>query len=357
MARQVVTLLQELTQAFGVSGHEGDVRALLRERLEPYATIEQDRLGSIVFRRKGGPDRPRVMIPGHMDEIGFMVKLIDDKGFIRFATLGGWFDQNVLSQRVVIRTSKGDVPGVTGCKPPHLLEPKEREQVVKLKDMFIDVGAKDKAEAQRFGIRPGDPIMPVGEFALLKNGKTVLAKALDDRAGCAVFVETLRRLARRKLPCAVYGVGTVQEEMGLRGARTSAHVVDPDVCIVVDVGIAGDTPGIKPEDVVGDIGKGPVIHVCDGGMIPNVRLRDLAIDVAEKQKLPFQLTILQRGATDGGAIHVHMTGVPSLFIAVPTRYIHSHASVMHLDDLENAVKLVLGMVQRLDRRTVETLTT
>jgi endoglucanase len=353
--KQTLELLKELAEAFGVAGHESEVRARLRERLEGYATIEQDRLGSIVFRRKGGPDRPRVMIPGHMDEIGFMVRLIDEKGFIRFATLGGWFEQNVLSQRVLIRTAKGDVPGVTGCKPPHLLETKEREQVVKLKEMFIDVGAKDKAETESFGIRPGDPIMPFGPFQVLRNGKTILSKALDDRVGCAVFAETLRRLGRQRLPCAVYGVGTVQEELGLRGARTSAHVVDPDVCIVADVGIAGDTPGIKPEEVIGDMGKGPVIHLCDAGMVPNLRLRDLTISVAQKENIPYQLTVLERGATDGGAIHVHLKGVPSIFIGAPTRYVHSHAGIMHMDDFENAVRLTTSLLLKLDRRTVASL--
>lgn len=351
-----MNLLKDLTEAFGVSGHESDVRAILRDRMQGYATVEQDRLGSIVFRRNGSVDRPRVMIPGHMDEIGFMVKLIDEDGFLRFAPLGGWVDQVLLSQRVVVRTSKGDVTGVTGSKPPHLMSTEERRKIIKRKDMFIDVGAKNKKEAQAFGIRPGDPIVPVSPFTVMKNGKAILAKALDDRVGCALFVELFRRLAKRKLPCSLYGVGTVQEEVGLRGARTAAHVVDPDVCLALDVSIAGDTPGIKPEDVKGKLGKGPVILLSDGGMIPNLRLRDLAISVAEKEKIPYQVTILEAGATDGGAIHLHAKGVPSLFIGVATRYIHSHAGVIHSDDFDNAVKLLMNVVNRLDRQTVEKLT-
>lgn len=355
-SHQTVELLRELTLAFGVAGHEAEVRSILRKHLQEVASIEQDRLGSIVFHRKGGPDRPRVMLPAHMDEIGFMVKLIDEKGFLRFAPLGGWFDQNILSQRVVIRTAKGDVPGVVGCKPPHLIDPKERDKVIKIDEMFIDIGARGIKEAQRLGVRPGDPIMPLGEFTPMKGRDAVLAKALDDRVGCAILVETLRRLGSAKLPCSVYAVGTVQEELGLRGARTSAHVVDPDVCVVVDVGIPGDTPGVKPEEATGELGKGPAIHLSDGGMLPNLRLRDLVIEVAEKHNIPYQLTLLQRGATDGGAIHLHSRGVPTVFIAVLTRYIHSHSGIINLADLDTAVRLLLALLPRLDQRTVESLT-
>ena len=291
-----------------------------------------------------------------MDEIGFMVKYITDDGFIKFLPLGGWFDQVMLSQRVTVKTSKGEIIGIVGSRPPHILSAEERKKVVEKKDMFIDVGASSKKEAEEvFGIKPGDPIMPVCPFAKMKNPKLLLGKAWDDRVGCALFVDVIKDLKKTKHPNTVYGVGTVQEEVGLRGARTSVNAVAPDVCLVADVGIAGDIPGAKPEEVISKLGKGPVINVYDGGMIPNLKLRDLAIETARKHKIPCQVSSLEGGATDGSPIHLHNKGVPTLYLGVPTRYIHSHAGILHADDYDNTVKLITEMVKVLDAKAVKNL--
>ncbi len=356
MRKESIELLKELTEASGVSGYETEIKELLKKQLKGRAVVENDRLGSIIFKKEGAAKEPRIMIPGHMDEIGFMVKHITDDGFIRFLPLGGWYDGVILSQRVIIKTCKGDVPGIVGSKPPHIMGAEEIKKMVEKKDMFIDVGALTKAEAEEeFGIRPGDPVIPDSKFQILKNGKTILAKALDDRAGCALFVEVIKALKDIKHPNTVYGVGTVQEEVGLRGARTSANVVDPDVCLIAEVGIAADVPGVSQDQMPGKLGKGPFIKILDAGMIPNTRLRDLAVSTAKKHKIPYQFASLPGGATDGGVIHFHSRGVPSLVIGVPTRYIHSHASIIHLDDYENSVKLLLELVKVLDKRTVASL--
>jgi endoglucanase len=223
--------------------------------------------------------------------------------------------------------------------------------------MFIDVGATSRNDAEkRLGIRPGDPVIPVCPFTPLDRGRTFMAKAWDDRIGCGMFVDVIRRLARKKHPNAVYGVGTVQEEVGLRGARTSVTVVKPDAALIMEVGIATDTPDVRPDDIDGRLGKGPQIGILDGSMIPNLKLRDLAIATAEEMKMPYQLQALMRGGQDGGQIHVYAEGVPCVYIGVPTRYIHSHAGVIHGSDYENAVKLVDAIVRKLDKRTVQYLT-
>jgi len=351
---ETLELLKEITEAPGVSGYEGEVRNVIRKHMDGITTIETDRLGSIICKKEGASAGPKIMLAGHMDEIGFMVKFVTEKGFIRFSPLGGWWDQVILSQRVIIKTPKGDVLGVVGSKPPHILTASERDKVVKRQDMFIDVGAVDEKEAtEDFGIRPGDPIIPVSPFCVLQNGKTYLAKAFDDRLGCAIFMDVIKKLAKEKHPNTVYGVGTVQEEVGLRGARTSAWAVQPDVGIALEVSIAGDMPGIKKEESQQAIGAGPSILVYDSSMIPNLKLRDLIFDTAKENDIPVQPCVMERGGTDAGVIHINMQGVPSIVIGVPCRYIHSHVGIIHRDDYDNAVKLMVAVIKKLDAKTVD----
>ncbi len=349
-----VALLKELTQAPGVPGYETEIRRIVREKMRDLAEIESDNLGSVICVKRGSSDAPRVMIPGHMDEIGFMVKLVTKEGFLRFWPLGGWWTQVILGQRVTVHGSKGPVTGVVGSKPPHIIPKEERKKVVELKDMFIDVGAASGDEVKELGVKVGDPVVPVCPFERLPKGK-LLAKAWDDRVGVALFMDVIRALAEGDHPNTVCGVGTVQEEVGTRGARTSAYAVDPDVCLVAEVGIAADTPGIKPEEAQGELGKGPQICVLDGGMIPHLGLRDLVFEVAEKEGIPCQVTGLTGGATDGRPIHLHARGVPSVYIGVPARYIHTHAGIISAEDYDNTLRLLVEVVKRLDGATVEGL--
>lgn len=345
-------LFQELTEAPGVPGYEAAARAVIRRYLEPVAHIQHDKLGSIIGVKRGSDDVPRVMLAGHMDEIGFMVSMITDEGFIRFVTLGGWWNQVMLGQRVVVKTAAGDVYGVLGAKPPHLMDPEEAKKLVDKKDMYIDIGATSAEEVHKSGVRIGDPVIPICPFTLLAPGKTYMAKAWDDRLGCALFIQAFQRLQGQDHPNTLYGVGTVQEEVGLRGAKTSAHSINPDVAIILEVDIAGDVPGIKPEETRIKLGKGPSLLFYDARMIPNLRLRDLVISIAEENKIPLQFSAMRGGATDGGMIHLHNEGVPTVVLGVPTRHIHSHAGIIHRDDYDHALELLVKLLMRLDKATV-----
>ncbi len=351
---QTEQFLKTLTEAHGVPGYETEVRAVLRHYMSPLGDLTQDKLGSLICRRAG--DGPKVMLAGHMDEIGLIITHIDDNGFLKFLQLGGWWDQTLLSQRVIVKTHKGNVVGVVGAKPPHLLSADERGKMVEKKDMYIDVGATSKAETEAAGVRVGDPVVPDSEFVVMAGGKTYLAKAFDNRIGCAVVIDVLRRFQKEAHPNDLYGVQTVMEEVGLRGATTSVRAVDPDVAIILESDIAGDVPGIKKEQSSVRLGGGPGLSVFDARMIPNTKLRNLVIDTAAEQGIPLQFSNMPGGSTDGGAIHLHGTGVPTVVIGVPSRHIHSHGSIIHRDDYDNAVKLVAALVARFDASTVAGLT-
>ncbi len=350
-------LLEELAEAPGVPGEEDAVRQVLRRYLAPVAKLEQDHLGSLIARRQGSALRPRVLLAAHMDEVGFMVRRITDEGFVKFQPLGGWWGQVLLAQRVVIHTRKGPILGVIGSKPPHLLPPDERKKPVELKAMFIDIGARSRQEAEEWGIRPGDPVVPYGPFTRLRNPELVLAKALDDRAGCAIIVRVMEELAAGGHPNTVYGVATVHEEVARTGggARTSAFAVDPDVAIAVDVGIAGDMPGVEPDEAQSRLGRGPTVLLYDSSMVPHRRLRDLVAETAEAEGIPYQFDMMPGGATDAGFFHVHGRGVPSVVVGPPARYVHSHGAIVHLADVEHTVRLLVALVKRLDEATVAAL--
>lgn len=353
---QVEELLKAITEVGGVPGYEGDVRAVMRRYLDGVATVEQDKMGSLIGRHAGSPESPRVMLAGHMDEIGFMVKFVTKEGFIKFVPLGGWWDQVLLGHRVTVKTAQGDVIGVLGAKPPHLLSADDRNKIVTKDEMYIDVGARSEEEARGMGVRPGDPIIPVSEFTFMANPRFYLSKAFDNRVGCALAIQALRELANDGHPNTVYAVGTVQEEVGTRGAKTTAFVINPDVAIVLEVDIAGDVPGIKPEETPVKMGGGPSMLVYDARMIPNLKLRDLVIATAADLDIPLQFSAMSGGATDGAMIHMHNEGVPTVVIGVPTRHIHSHNAILCRDDYDHALRLIVALVKKLDAATVAELT-
>jgi endoglucanase len=296
------------------------------------------------------------MLAAHMDEIGFMVKHVSKEGFLKFAQLGGWFDQVLLGQRVVVKTAKGDVVGVLGAKPPHLISADERNKVVEKKAMYIDIGASSAEEVADAGVRVGDPVVPLADFRILANPKVYLSKAFDDRVGCAAMVRSMQELLTSGHPNALYGAATVMEEVGLRGATTSVELVNPDVALVLESDIAGDVPDIKEEECAVKIGKGPSLLMYDARMIPNLRLRDLAMDTAQELGQPLQVSVMEGGATDGASIHLHRLGVPTIVLAVPARHIHSHSAMIHRDDFDGIVRLVVALVRKLDAATVAQLT-
>jgi endoglucanase len=350
---RIEKLLKEFTEAPGVSGAEGEVFSLMKKHLGKITEVSGDRLGSFIGKLSKGADAPRIMLAAHMDEIGLMVSHFSGN-FVRFNTLGGWWSPRLVGLPVSISTRKGDIPGVVATRSPFLIEKEERDKPVKPKDMFIDVGLTGKRKPEGLGIRPGDPVVPVFPFTVMQGGRTYMAKAWDDRLGCAVIVEVMRKLSNARLPGCVYAVGTVQEEVGIRGAVTSGHAVSPDICFAVDVNIAQDIPG-SVEEGAEKLGAGISICVYDATLIPNTKLRDLVAGIAERKKIPYHFSAVPFGGTDGGRIHLNESGVPTLVIGIPTRYIHSAAGIVHRKDFDSAVRLLVEVVKALDSRTVDGL--
>ena len=341
--------LKELVEAHGAPGFEGDVARVMEKHLKGIGTFSRDRLGSFIVEKKGGPG-PRVMLAGHLDEVGFMVKSITKDGFVKFLPLGGWWGHVVLGQRLIVKTRKGDVIGVVGSKPPHELQDEDRKKVLEIRQMYIDVGATSDWDVKKhLDIRPGDAIIPDSSFTVMANPNLLLAKAWDNRIGCAMVAETLLQLKGQTHPNTVLGVATVQEEVGLRGATTSAFKTNPDVAFALDVGIAHDTPGTEGDE---KLGGGPLVVVYDATSIPNRGLLDLVMDSAKKLNMPLQYESVERGGTDAGRIHISGQGVPSISMGVPARYIHSHISIIDRRDLNATVKLLVALVKRLDAKTV-----
>ena len=346
-------LMKEFTEALGVSGFESEISGLMKSHLSDVADVEKDRLGSFIARLRKGRDEPRIMLTAHMDEVGFMVSYFTGR-FVRFNRMGGWWTPRMIGLPVKVRTSKGDIQGVISSKSPFFMEENERKATPKAEDLFIDVGLVGKKGPESLGIVPGDPVIPDFPFTILEGGKTYLAKAWDDRVGCVMVVEVLRRLARATPPNAVFGVGTVQEEVGIRGAVTSGNYIDPDVCLALEVNLAQDIPGSvdgRPEK----LGGGVSIYIYDATLIPNSKLRDLVVKVAKEKKIPYHYSALPVGGTDGGKVHLNRYGVPTIVIGVPTRYIHSGAGIIYRADYDAALKLVVETVKRLDAKRVKSL--
>src|SRR5690554_2060153 len=352
--------LKELSELNGIGGYEKEVRKYMEKHFLEVVDKEDimvDGLGSIAARLVGDENGPKIMVAGHMDEIGMIVTKITDEGFLKFQTVGGWWSQVMLAQEFNVTTSKGNVyRGVIGSTPPHLLSPEELKNPAKIEDMFVDLGVKNKEEVEKLGIKVGDMISPAISFTPLANPNYLLGKAWDNRIGCAIAIEVLKRLKNEKHPNIVYGVGTVQEEVGLRGAKTSTFKIQPDIGFAVDVGIAGDTPGITPKESTSKLGAGPQIIIYDASMVSHKGLRDFVVDIAEEHHIPYQFDATPGGGTDAGSMHLTGIGVPTLSIGIATRYIHSHGSILHRDDFENTVKLMVEIAKKLDRETVNKIT-
>jgi len=334
-------LLKAFSDASGPSGFEGEASDLLRRTLAPVVdTVTVDVLGNVIGTRRGGG--PSLMIAAHMDEIGVMVKYVDEQGFLRFVPIGGWFDQTILGQRMIVHGSKGRLVGVIGSKPPHLMDEEDRKKPIKLRDMFIDIGAKSAADAADLGVEIGTIVTLDRSMAEMANGY-VTGKAFDDRAGVVMMVAALQRVQTRDVRATVHAVGTVQEEVGLKGARTSAFGLDPDVALVSETTIPGDHPEIKKEQVHLETGKGPGITVADAdgrGIIVSRPVLDWLRSTAEAASIPYQLDIISGGTTDATAIHLTKSGIPAGVISVPTRYLHSPVEVLSLDDLDRGAELI-----------------
>ena len=341
-----IAFLKELTDLRGTSGNEGTVREYLRKAYEPIAdTIATDGLGSLIAQN--GQKGPKILAVGQMDEVGFMVRSITKDGFVRFSRCGFFFVCGVLSQHFTIETAKGDVDAI--CSLGLGNEDKEFPQI---EDLALDIGCRSEEEAKELGVRVGDFIVPKGHFETLgKDKKYLVNKAWDNRIGCAVALRVMENLKKVGHKNIFIGGGTVQEEVGTRGAATLAETVKPDIAFSIDIGTADDVCGGKKEEA--SLGKGPELTFMDNMTISNRKLIRFATEIAEGYGIPYQTSIMKRGGTDASKFQLANSGTPVLLVNVPCRYAHTPTSMIHYDDYLNTIKLMTEIVLHLDDKKVQ----
>lgn len=347
-------LLEALANAPGPPGFEESVRKIMVGEMRPLSdTLRYDGLGSVIATQ--GQSGPRVMIDAHMDELGGMVRRVTPDGFLSMQMLGGWLDQALVGQRWVIIGSKGPVRAVTGIRDVHVIPAEDRSRPFARDGLFLDVGARTSAEVAALGVSPGDPVVPDSPFTELNGTGSYLAKAWDDRVGCAVLIEAMRRTARGKHPNQLIYVATVQEEIGLRGAQTASATVKPDIAIAIEGGVAGDAPGSRPEETQARLGAGPGLFLYDSSALPGRRFVALVKETAKSKGIPLQLDLVQGYGDDSAEIQRSNGGVPTVNLVVPVRYTHAHNGVMTRADFDRTVDLVVALLERLDAPTVAKL--
>ncbi len=348
-------LLQRLADAPGPPGAEEAVRALMVPEMKAFATapIRYDGLGSVIGQQ--GASGPVIMIDAHMDELGGMVRRVSPNGFLTMQMLGGWLDQALVDQRWTIIGSKGPVRAVTGIRDIHVITPAERTQAFPREGIYLDVGAKNAAEVAALGISPGDPVVPDAPFAVMNGGKTYLGKAWDDRIGCAVLLEAMRRTASLPHPNQLMYVATVQEEVGLRGGRTAAQTVKPEIGIAIEGGITGDQSGSRPDETQVKLGGGPGFFLYDSSAIANRKMVAFTRATAAEKGLPLQADLVQGYGDDSAEIQMTNGGTPTINLVVPVRYTHSHNGLVSRQDFDQMVDLLVAMLVKLDRKAVDAL--
>ena len=358
-------LLQRLADAPGPPGAEEPVRAIMVPEMKPYATapIRYDGMGSVIAEQdtKSGAGNsvaasgPRIMIDAHMDELGGMVRRVTPNGFLTMQMLGGWLDQALVDQRWIILGSKGPVRAVTGIRDIHIVSAEERTRVFSRDQLYLDIGAKNAAEAAAMGVEAGDPVVPDAPFAVMNGSENYLGKGWDDRIGCAVLIEAMRRTATMPHPNQLFYVATTQEEIGLRGARTAAQVVKPDLGIAIEGGITGDTSGARPEETQVRLGEGPGFFLYDSSTIPNRKVVAFTRATAKANGIPLQADLVQGYGDDSAEIQTTNGGTPTINLVVPVRYTHAHNGIVNRRDFDRMVDLVVAMLMKLDQKTVNDL--
>lgn len=357
--KSLLELLKTLAEAPGPSGREEGVRDLVVKFLEPHVDkLWVDTWGNVIGVKKGR-EPGKIMLAAHMDEIGLFVSHIEDDGFIRVIPIGGIIERSLLYQRVLIKTRDGRLyRGVIGLKPPHVMKPEEAQKIPEMRELFVDIGATSKEEVEKLGIRKGDIAVFERDVVELVGGR-VTGKALDDRVGVTVLLKTAELLQDPVVD--VYFVATVQEEVGLKGARTSSYGITPDVALAIDVTIASDTPGVAKAEWFTRLGLGPAIKVVDGrnatGLISHPKVVDFLIQTAEKRKIPYQLDVVSGGTTDASIIALNKEGVAASTISIPARYIHSPVEVVDLNDVVNAVLLAKAFSEEATSSWIQSLKT
>jgi len=350
---RVVELLKQLTDAPGPPGYEEPVRKIMTDQMKPFADrISYDGLGSVIAQQ--GNSGPRIMVDAHMDELGGVIRRVRPDGFLSMEMLGYWLDQALPDQRWVILGSKGPVQAVTDLWDAHIAPPEAHgHTTIPRNSLYLDIGARSAADVEALGIGPGDPVAPVTDFAELANGRYV-AKAWDDRVGLGVILEMMRRLAHAAHPNQIFYVGTVQEEgsVEMRGAKTSAHLINPDLGIALEVGIANDVPGIAPEVGQEVLGGGPGMMLYTFSELPNRKLVNFVKQTAADAHIPLQFDFVEGFGDDAGAIKLNDGGVPVTTMLVPARSTHTHNGIIDRADFDRTVDLMVDLMQKLDAAAV-----
>ncbi len=348
-------LLQRLSDAPGPPGAEDAVRAIMVPEMKQFAAapIRYDGVGSVIAQQ--GATGPRIMIDAHMDELGGMVRRITPGGFLTMQMLGGWLDQALPDQRWIVIGSKGPVHAVTGIRDIHVVPAEERTKVFPRDQMYLDIGAKDPAEAAAMGIEPGDPVVPDSPFVVMNGSQNYLGKAWDDRIGCAVLLEAMRRTATMPHANTLIYVATVQEEVGLRGARAAVQLVKPEIGIAIEGGITGDTAGTHPEETQAKLGAGPGLFLYDSSTLPSRKLVAFTKQTAAANDIPLQLDLVQGYGDDSAEMQASNGGTPTVNLVVPVRYTHAHNGIVNRHDFDRMVDLVVDMLTHLDQKKVDEL--
>ena len=345
---RVVDLMRRFTEAPGPPGAEGPVRKLFVEEVKPYADkIMYDGLGSVIAQQ--GSSGPRIMVDAHMDELGALVRHVRPDGYISVQMLGYWLNAALPDQRWVILGSKGPVLAITELWDAHVAGGQKNDP----KEYYLDVGARNAEDVAALGISPGDPIAPLSPFAELPNHR-YLGKAWDDRVGCIAMVEAIRRLKNEPHPNQIFFTATIQEEgsIEMRGAITSAHIINPDLGIALEIGITNDTPGNRPEAALETLGKGPGIMLYSFSEYPNRNFVSFVKQVAADNHIALQYDFVEGFGDDGGAIKLNGSGVPVTTLLVPARSTHTHNSIIDRADFDQTVDLLVAILKKLDGPTV-----
>ncbi len=351
---RVAALLERLADAPGPPGFEEPVRALVVREATPLASsIRYDGLGSVIAMEDGSG--PLVMVDAHMDELGGMVRRLTPDGFVTMQMLGGWLDQALVDQRWIIVGSKGPVHAVTGIRDIHVLPPEERTRVFARDMLYLDVGARTSAEAAAMGLEPGDPVVPDAPFVELNRSGNYLGKAWDDRIGCAVLLEAMRRLQGSPHPNRLAFVFTTQEEIGLRGAHTAAEVVKPELGIALEAGVTGGVAGARPEETQVRLGEGPGLFLYDASELPNRKLVAFVKQTAHGAQIPLQFDLVTGYGDDSAEIQKSNGGVPTVNLVVPVRYTHAHNGIVNRADFDRTVDLVVALLSKLDGAAVASI--
>lgn len=353
--KERLKLLKEISEVPGISGYEKEATRVVKKYVENVVDkIDYDNLGSIIAYKKGDSS-VKCLFTAHVDEVGFLVTEIQKNGFLKVQSVGGWWGHVLLSQRMTVINSDGKkFIGVVGSKPPHGMSVEERSKVLAIKDIYIDIGVKDRDAVKALGIRVGDQVVPYTEFAVMNDKNYLLGKAWDDRICVAAIIEMFNSLKDTELKCDVYGAATVQEEVGLRGARTTTYKVKPDIAIALDVTKSYDIPG-SSADREPMLGTGIALSIMDSSVIAHRGLVDYVEKLCKKHKIAYTFDLMDAGGTDSGEMHKSYDGIINMTISLPCRYFHSHSSIVHLEDYKNLVKLLTELVKSLDKKALKSL--